>query len=258
MPANLHPESHAYWWRVPICLFRSPTEAQSASTTSQREPLPAGIRFSCASSKPTYRLGRNCWIDSWKSLLVRRAGSHSMATSARPEVVEQFSSDAFRAALQLTVRKWNPAIAQLEFTQMAQYAADCAPARPILVEHDITFDLYQQLTKTSSDWDLQRELKRWRRFETAAWREMACVVTMSAKDQSLIAGTRSVALPNGVDLDRFRVASREPDPKAPAICRIFFAPAKHNGGCILPRKSLAPPARARTRCTPAYHCRREP
>ena len=25
---------------------------------------------------------------------------------------------------------------------MAQYAADCAPARPILVEHDITFDLY--------------------------------------------------------------------------------------------------------------------
>ena len=43
----------------------------------------------------------------------------------------------------------SPAIAQLEFTQMAQYAADCAPARTILVEHDITLDLYQQLLRAS-------------------------------------------------------------------------------------------------------------
>ena len=39
----------------------------------------------------------------------------------------------------------SPAVAQLEFTQLAQYAADCAPARTILVEHDVTFDLYEQL-----------------------------------------------------------------------------------------------------------------
>jgi glycosyltransferase involved in cell wall biosynthesis len=95
---------------------------------------------------------------------------------------------------------------------MAQYAADCAPARPILVEHDITFDLYRQLAESSSDWDLRRELKRWHKFETAAWRNMACVVTMSEKDQALVAGTRAVALPNGVDLDRFAVAAQEPEP----------------------------------------------
>ena len=36
---------------------------------------------------------------------------------------------------------------------MAQYAADCAPARTILVEHDITFDLSQQFWawKTASE-----------------------------------------------------------------------------------------------------------
>jgi glycosyltransferase involved in cell wall biosynthesis len=144
-------------------------------------------------------------------VLVRRAGSHLGSRSERPEVVEQFASMTFRAALRLAVRQWQPAIAQLEFTHMAQYAEDCAPARPILVEHDITFDLYQQLAQGDPDWDLQRELKRWRRFETAAWKDMACVVTMSARDQALVNGSRSVVLPNGVDLDRFRFSPREPE-----------------------------------------------
>jgi glycosyltransferase involved in cell wall biosynthesis len=143
-------------------------------------------------------------------VLVRRFGSHSVPVSDRPEVVEEFASKAFSAALRLVVRKWMPAVAQLEFTHMAQYAADCAPARPILVEHDITFDLYEQMAQSSSDWDLHRELKRWRRFETTAWRHMACVVTMSEKDQSRVTGSRAVVLPNGVDLDRFRLSTREP------------------------------------------------
>ncbi len=145
-------------------------------------------------------------------VLVRRVGSHAVKRSGKPETVEQFASNAFRGALQLAMRKWSPAIAQLEFTQMAQYAADCAPALPILVEHDITFDLYQQLSKTSSDWDLRQEVKRWHRFETAAWRDMSCVVTMSAKDRALVTGMRAVALPNGVDLERFHVSAGEPEP----------------------------------------------
>jgi len=146
-------------------------------------------------------------------VLVRRIGTHAAPSTRRPEVVEQFASASFRAALRDTVRKWQPAIAQLEFTQMAQYAADCAPARPILVEHDITFDLYQQLRQTSDDWDLRHQLKLWRRFETAAWRKMACVVTMSEKDCALVTGTRAAVLPNGVDLGRFRVAPRAPEPR---------------------------------------------
>jgi glycosyltransferase involved in cell wall biosynthesis len=146
-------------------------------------------------------------------VLVRRTGTHAAPSTGRPEVVEQFASASFRAALRETVRKWRPAIAQLEFTQMAQYAADCAPARPILVEHDITFDLYQQLRQVSDDWDLRHQLKLWRRFETAAWREMACVVTMSEKDRELVTGTRAAALPNGVDLGRFRLARQAPEPR---------------------------------------------
>ena len=146
-------------------------------------------------------------------VLVRRTGTHAAPSTGRPEVVEQFASASFRAALRETVRKWQPAIAQLEFTQMAQYAADCAPARTILVEHDITFDLYQQLRRTSDDWDLRHQLKLWRRFETAAWRKMSCVVTMSEKDCALVTGTRAAVLPNGVDLGRFRFAPQAPEPR---------------------------------------------
>ena len=61
------------------------------------------------------------------------------------DVVEEFDSPSYHAALRQTVRKWRPAIAQFEFTQLAQYAGDCEGARAILTEHDITLDLYQQL-----------------------------------------------------------------------------------------------------------------
>jgi len=48
-------------------------------------------------------------------------------------VLEDSASNTFRSALHQTVRKWRPVVAQLEAPQMAQYAADCAPARAILV-----------------------------------------------------------------------------------------------------------------------------
>jgi glycosyltransferase involved in cell wall biosynthesis len=143
-------------------------------------------------------------------VLVRRAGSHALPFTGRPEVVEEFDSDAFRAALQQTVRKWRPSVAQLEFTQLAQYAAECAPARTVLVEHDITFDLYQQLLGIEASGALRREVDLWRRFETGAWRAMDRVVTMSEKDRRTVAGAPAVALPNGVDLERFRPADGAP------------------------------------------------
>jgi GT2 family glycosyltransferase/glycosyltransferase involved in cell wall biosynthesis len=145
-------------------------------------------------------------------VLVRRTGSHALPSTARPEVVEEFDSPAFHAALRLTVRKWRPGIVQLEFTQMAQYAADCAPAKTILVEHDITLDLYEQLAATSPDWETSRQLARWRDFETRAWLDVDRVVTMSAKDSVRVTGALAVALPNGVDLDRFRPAGGDAEP----------------------------------------------
>jgi GT2 family glycosyltransferase/glycosyltransferase involved in cell wall biosynthesis len=139
---------------------------------------------------------------------VLRPGTHALPSTPRPDTVEEFDHPAFHAALHMAVRKWQPDIAQLEFTQMAQYAEDCRPARTILVEHDVTYDLYAQLLAQSRDWEIEREHARWVAFETEAWRSVDHVVTMSEKDRALIPG--SSCLPNGVDLDRFRPDDHEP------------------------------------------------
>jgi len=154
-------------------------------------------------------------------VLVRRTGSHELPSRGRPDTVEEFDSPAFHAALRLAVRKWQPAVAQLEFTQMAQYAPDCAPARTLLVEHDVTLDLYQQMIATATHdtdcWEVQRQFALWQRFEHRAWQQVDRVVLMSDKDRRLVAATGSrsepVTLPNGVDLERFRPSEREPEPR---------------------------------------------
>jgi GT2 family glycosyltransferase/glycosyltransferase involved in cell wall biosynthesis len=144
---------------------------------------------------------------------VRRAGSHAVPSRGRPDTVEEFDTPAFHAALRQTAAKWRPRIAQLEFTQMAQYAADCVGARTILVEHDITYDLYAQMLERSNkdDWEIRRQHQLWVPFETAAWRQMDRVVTMSEKDRAVAALETAVAIPNGVDLDRFQPSLQPPD-----------------------------------------------
>jgi glycosyltransferase involved in cell wall biosynthesis len=146
-------------------------------------------------------------------VLVRRMGSHDPPFTGRPEVVEEFDSEPFRAALEQSVRKWRPAVAQLEFTQMAQYADACAPARTILVEHDITFDLCQQLLAVNDTGEQRRDLALWRKFETAAWSKVDRVVTMSERDRRVVTGAPAIALPNGVDLERFRPSATSPEPR---------------------------------------------
>ncbi len=142
-------------------------------------------------------------------VLVKRLGTHWMPSTNRPEIVEEFDSLAFHGALRQTVHKWKPSIVQLEFTQMAQYADDCTPAKTILVEHDVTLDLYQQLLEQGDDWEVRRQLARWIPFETSAWRNVDRVVTMSVKDANLIIAhglsTNQIScIPNGVDLEHFR------------------------------------------------------
>jgi len=143
-------------------------------------------------------------------VVVQATGSHDRALTHRPQVVEEFDRPEFRAALKQTIRKHKPAIAQLEFTQLAAYARDCAPAKTLLVEHDITLDLYGQLRKTSSDWELEREHGKWIEFERQAWRDVDCVVTMSEKDRAMVKDARRTeALINGVDLDRFQPSPQD-------------------------------------------------
>ncbi len=146
-------------------------------------------------------------------VFVHRTGSHSRPATWRPDTVEEFASSAFEAALRQTVRKWRPFAVQLEYTQMAQYAGACHPARTILVEHDVTFDLYNQLCALAADFDVQQEAPKWRRFEKSAWRNVDCVVAMSERDRRLVRGARCWCLPNGVDLERFRPVQDPPEPR---------------------------------------------
>ncbi|MDW8356110.1 MAG: glycosyltransferase family 4 protein [Bryobacterales bacterium] len=146
-------------------------------------------------------------------VLVHRVGRHSRPATSRPDVVEEFDSPAFHAALRLAAHKWKPFAVQLEYTQMAQYAGDGAPARTILVEHDITFDLYEQLYRLRHGFDLRREAAKWRRFERQAWQNLDCVVVMSQRDRAFVTGAPVWIVPNGVDLERFRPSETPPEPR---------------------------------------------
>ncbi|MEP7364344.1 MAG: glycosyltransferase, partial [Acidobacteriota bacterium] len=85
---------------------------------------------------------------------------------------------------------------QIEFTQLAGYRGD------ILVEHDITFDLYRQIYDRSRTLPAWWDWWRWHRFERRALRRFQHVVAMSGKDAPLTSRPCDV-IPNGVDLARF-------------------------------------------------------
>jgi len=173
------------------------------------------LAFSDELSRPPEELFAICV----EVILVRRRGSHYRRDTPLPDVVEEFASEAFRACLKQTIQRWQPDLVQLEFTQMAQYAAACKPARTILVEHDITFDLQQQLLATTSETgasrlELEKQLRKWKEFETATWKTVDCVVAMSPKDEGIVFGaTRVECLPNGVDTDRFQPSGNVPEPR---------------------------------------------
>ncbi len=142
---------------------------------------------------------------------VRRPGTHALPSTPRPDTVEEFDSPSFHAALRHTVAKWKPGVVQLEFTQMAQYANDCSPARTLLVEHDITYDLFAQMLAREDDWETRRQYERWRSFETQAWRSVDRVVVMSEKDRRVVKDAVTIA--NGVDLERFQPSLASPEPR---------------------------------------------
>jgi glycosyltransferase involved in cell wall biosynthesis/GT2 family glycosyltransferase len=142
-----------------------------------------------------------------EAVLVRREGTHLRPLTRRPDVVEEFDQAAFRAALKATIRKHRPVLVQLEFTQMGLYAPDCAPTPTLLVEHDVTLDLYQQLLREDPSWELRQQHRRWVEFERGAWRRVASVVVMSEKDRAMVEARRCDVLPNGVDLERYTPSS---------------------------------------------------
>jgi glycosyltransferase involved in cell wall biosynthesis len=146
--------------------------------------------------KPRYREPR------WSTLL--------------PSEAHEFESPGMRRAL--AAHRGDYELLQVEYTQLARYPGD------LLVEHDVTFDLYEQVWRRERTLSAAWDYRRWRRFETAAVRRFRCVVVMSEKDaRQLSRRARNLAvIENGVDLDRFR-----PEPERPGRRLLFIGSFRH-------------------------------
>ena len=102
-------------------------------------------------------------------------------------------------------------VTQIEFTQLALYT------REILVEHDITADLYRQIYDRDPSAMNWWNLWRWQRCERRAIGRAEAVVTMSEKDAVLAHHPQAVVIANGVNLTLFQPS---PEPAGPP--RLLF------------------------------------
>ena len=138
-------------------------------------------------------------------------------SSLLPPEAHEFRSPAMRVALARIRQEYKIEAVQVEYTMLAPYAGD------ILVEHDITFDLYKQVRdrtsrKLSDRWDYWR----WKRFETKWIRRYRSVVVMSERDAAMLDRPNVTVIPNGVDLARFT-----PEIERPGSRVLFVGSFRH-------------------------------
>jgi glycosyltransferase involved in cell wall biosynthesis len=169
---------------------------------TDKEPDAAPLLEFCARlalvRKPRYREPR------WSTLL--------------PPEVHEFHSPGMRWALEEERRAFGFDAVQVEYTQLARYGGD------ILVEHDVTFDLFGQVARRERTLSAWWDWFRWRRFETRQARRYRRVVVMSPKDAELLGPAAPTAvIPNGVDLARFR-----PEPEQPGERLLFIGSFRHS------------------------------
>ena len=91
-------------------------------------------------------------------------------------------------SMRLLLREYKPRLLQVEYTQLAQYGGQ------ILVEHDVTWDLYGQIYQrepTTSNW---WNFWRWDRCERRALAQAETVVAMSEKDAALTRNPRATVI----------------------------------------------------------------
>ena len=136
--------------------------------------------------------------------------------SINPPEVNEFFSPYVVSLIREYRQRYNLRLLQTEYTQMASYGGD------VLVEHDVTFDLYLQVHRAkqtlSSWWDLWR----WRFYENRVARRFRSVVVMSQKDAELLGLPKTTVIPNGVDLHRFR-----PEPESQSEQLLFIGSFAH-------------------------------
>ena len=136
--------------------------------------------------------------------------------SLEPPEVREFRSTALRKRLSADGAEFGFALVQAEYTQLAPYTSD------VLVEHDVTFDLYGQVRTQRGGLSAWWDWWRWRRFETAAARRMRRVVVMAEKRPDLLGVPQARVLANGVDLSRF-----VPCPEDPGARLLFVGSFRH-------------------------------
>ncbi len=116
----------------------------------------------------------------------------------KPPEVHEFESPAMRRAIAEERRAFGFEVLQVEYTALAEYGGD------VLVEHDVTFDLFGQIARRERTLAARWDAFRWRRFEQRALGRYRRVVVMSKKDAELVGSAGAVAIENGVDLARFQ------------------------------------------------------
>jgi len=136
-------------------------------------------------------------------------------STVTPAEVREYRSPAMERELDRFRAEHPGAPVQIEYTQLASYRGD------ILVEHDVTFDLYRQIHERSRNCSSWWNWWRWRRFERRAFGRFARVVAMSEKDAG-IAGRPCDVVPNGVDLERFSF-----EPETPGHNVLFVGSLRH-------------------------------
>lgn len=132
-----------------------------------------------------------------------------------PAQVAEYRNSAMTALIRHLCAARAIDILQLEYTQMAEFR-DCVPRVPaILVEHDITFTLHEQLANANpSDRNQAGQCELWRSFERRALQSADAVWTMSDRDNALAIRhganpATTVVVPNGADLMRFHPLQSE-------------------------------------------------
>jgi ribosomal-protein-alanine acetyltransferase len=133
------------------------------------------------------------------------------STLRPPEVCEYYSPEMLRL---WKARKTDAS--QVEYTYLADYGGD------VLVEHDVTFDLYGQVRQRKRTLSAWWDWWRWRSFETRAVTRFSRAVVMSEKDRALLPDSKTVVIENGVDLQRF-----VPSPETPGRRLLFIGSFRH-------------------------------
>ena len=142
-----------------------------------------------------------------------------------PPEVHEFRSPAMCRALAEERVSFAYDRIQIEYTQLAEYGGDDRreSVSDILVEHDITFDLFAQVLRTRRTLSAWWDWFRWRRFETRAVRGYSRIVVMSKKDAEMLGpAVPTTVVENGVDLARF-----QPEPERPGQRLLFIGSFRH-------------------------------